>query len=81
MASTAEAHGRLRQWPEARRLAARAAELAPGDANSLQARLLRAACSGAAAQSRPRDDSLLHSSPVCSGMSLVDPCEPYDFAA
>ncbi len=38
LASAAEMHGRLRQWPEARGLAARAADLAPADASPLQAR-------------------------------------------
>ena len=38
-ASAAEMHGRLRQWPEARELAVRAAELAPSDPSPLQARL------------------------------------------
>ena len=36
VASAAEMHGRLRQWAEARRLAARAVELAPADARPLQ---------------------------------------------
>ena len=37
-------HGRLRQWPEARGLAARAAELAPTDASPLQASVFDIAC-------------------------------------
>ena len=40
LASAAEMHGRLRQWPEARGLAARAADLAPADASPLQARVV-----------------------------------------